>query len=74
MPDGLDFTDPELFDGLFAVDTMRSPNPHVGFGGNSEHHCVGANLARMTINLMFNAIADHMPDLTSAGEPGRLRS
>ncbi len=28
----------------------------------------------MTINLMFNAIADHMPDLTSVGTPERLRS
>ena len=28
----------------------------------------------MTIDLMFNAIADHMPDLRSAGDPERLRS
>ena len=27
------------------------------------HYCIGANLARMTINLIFNAVADHMPDL-----------
>jgi cholest-4-en-3-one 26-monooxygenase len=33
-----------------------------------------SNLARMTIDIMFNAIADHMPDLTSAGDPQRLRS
>jgi cholest-4-en-3-one 26-monooxygenase len=35
---------------------------------------MGANLARMTIDLIFNAIADQMPDLTSAGKPDRLRS
>jgi hypothetical protein len=28
----------------------------------------------MTIDLMFNAIADHMPGLTPAGTPERLRS
>ena len=33
-----------------------------------------ANLARMTIDLMFNAIADHMPDLTPISTPERLRS
>ncbi|WP_078358189.1 cytochrome P450 [Mycobacteroides chelonae] len=66
--------DEEVFENPFTFDIMRNPNPHVGFGGNGEHHCVGSNLARMTINLMFNAIADHLPDLASAGEPDRLRS
>ena len=28
----------------------------------------------MTIDLMFNAIADHLSDLTSVGRPERLRS
>ena len=28
----------------------------------------------MTINLIFNAVADHMPDLKAVGEPERLRS
>ncbi|MCC9185986.1 steroid C27-monooxygenase, partial [Mycolicibacterium mageritense] len=38
------------------------------------HYCIGANLARMTINLIFNAVADHMPDLKPIGEPERLKS
>ena len=38
------------------------------------HYCVGANLARMTIDLMFNAIADHLPDLKPVSAPERLRS
>ncbi|OBK28345.1 hypothetical protein A5659_06170 [Mycobacterium sp. 1165196.3] len=53
---------------------LRDPNPHVGFGGTGAHYCIGANLARMTINLIFNAVADHMPDLKPIGEPERLRS
>jgi cholest-4-en-3-one 26-monooxygenase len=46
----------------------------VGFGGTGAHYCIGTNLARMTIDLMFNAIADHMPDLAPVSNPERLRS
>ena len=66
--------DEEVFDDPFTFNILRDPNPHVGFGGTGAHYCVGANLARMTIDLMFNAIADNMPDLTSVGRPERLRS
>jgi cholest-4-en-3-one 26-monooxygenase len=66
--------DEEIFDDPFTFDILRSPNPHVGFGGTGAHYCIGANLARMTIDLMFNAIADHLPDLASAADPERLRS
>ncbi|MCV7378719.1 steroid C27-monooxygenase [Mycobacterium alsense] len=66
--------DEEVFDDPYAFDVLRSPNPHLGFGGTGAHYCIGANLARMTVDLMFNAIADHIPDLTSVGDPERLRS
>src|SRR5246127_1992531 len=66
--------DEEVFDDPFTFNILRDPNPHVGFGGTGAHYCIGANLARMTIDLIFNAIADQMPDLTSAGTPERLRS
>jgi len=66
--------DEEVFDDPFTFDILRSPNPHVGFGGTGAHYCIGANLARMTIDLMFNALADHLPDLTPVGDPQRLRS
>jgi len=66
--------DEEVFEDPFTFNILRNPNPHVGFGGTGAHYCVGANLARMTIDLMFNAIADAMPDLESAGKPERLRS
>ena len=58
----------------FSFDILRSPNPHVGFGGTGAHYCVGANLARMTISLMFDAIADHLPNLAPLTEAERLRS
>jgi cholest-4-en-3-one 26-monooxygenase len=62
------FTDPERFD------VLRTPNPHLGFGGSGPHYCLGANLARLEIELIFNAIADHVPDIALAGAPLRLRS
>jgi cholest-4-en-3-one 26-monooxygenase len=66
--------DEEVFEDPFTFNIMRNPNPHVGFGGTGEHYCIGANLARMTINLIFNAVADHMPDLKPLSKPERLRS
>ncbi len=66
--------DEDVFENPDAFDILRNPNPHVGFGGTGAHYCIGANLARMTINLIFNAVADHMPDLAPIGEPVRLRS
>ncbi|MDA3648684.1 cytochrome P450 [Saccharopolyspora indica] len=66
--------DPEVFDGPERFDITRDPNPHVGFGGTGAHFCLGANLARLEIDLIFNAIADHMPDIKRIGDPRRLRS
>ncbi|BBZ45900.1 linalool 8-monooxygenase [Mycobacterium parmense] len=66
--------DEEVFDHPHTFDILRSPNPHVGFGGTGAHYCIGANLARMTIDLMFNAIADQLPDLRPVAAPERLRS
>jgi cholest-4-en-3-one 26-monooxygenase len=66
--------DDEVFEDPYTFSILRSPNPHVGFGGTGAHYCIGANLARMTIDLMFNAIADRLPDVTSGADPERLRS
>ncbi|MDT5300230.1 MAG: cholest-4-en-3-one 26-monooxygenase [Mycobacterium sp.] len=66
--------DEDVFDDPYTFNILRDPNPHVGFGGTGAHYCIGTNLARMTIDLMFNAIADAMPDLTPLAEPERLRS
>jgi cholest-4-en-3-one 26-monooxygenase len=66
--------DEDVFDDPHTFNILRDPNPHVGFGGTGAHYCIGTNLARMTIDLMFNAIADAMPDITSLAQPERLRS
>ena len=66
--------DEDVFSDPFTFDILRDPNPHVTFGGQGPHYCIGANLAKMQLELIFNAIADHLPDLTSLGDPARLRS
>jgi cholest-4-en-3-one 26-monooxygenase len=66
--------DEQVFDEPMKFDVLRDPNPHLGFGGTGAHYCLGANLARLEINLIFNAIADHLPDINRLGDPKRLRS
>jgi cholest-4-en-3-one 26-monooxygenase len=66
--------DEDVFENPHQFDVTRNPNPHVGFGGTGAHYCIGANLAKMTITLIFNAVADHMPDLKPVSEPERLKS
>ena len=66
--------DETAFENPHQFDITRDPNPHVGFGGGGAHYCIGASLAKMEIDLMFNAIADHIPDITALGPPRRLRS
>ena len=62
------FTDPDTFD------IARSPNNHIAFGGGGPHFCLGANLARMEIMVMFDRLLDRIPDIRLDGEVQRLRS
>ncbi|MZD06674.1 cytochrome P450 [Streptomyces sp. SID5785] len=66
--------DPEVFADPDAFDITRDPNPHLGFGGGGPHFCLGKSLAVLEIDLIFNALADALPDLRLAGDPRRLRA
>ena len=65
--------DDEVFEDPYAFDITRNPNPHVAFGGHGAHYCVGANLARQQVRLIFTALADGAPDIAKLEEPRRLR-
>lgn len=62
------FADPWTFD------VARNPNPHVGFGGGGAHFCLGANLARREIRVVFDELRREIPDITATAEPARLLS
>jgi cholest-4-en-3-one 26-monooxygenase len=62
------FGDPDTFD------VGRDPNPHIAFGGGGPHFCLGTNLARMEIRVMFEHLLDRMPDIRQDGEVQRLQS
>jgi cholest-4-en-3-one 26-monooxygenase len=66
--------DADIFENPDAFDVGRSPNPHMAFGGGGPHFCLGANLARMEIKVMFNHLLDRVPDLHPEGDVERLQS
>ncbi|HEX5265962.1 MAG TPA: steroid C27-monooxygenase, partial [Acidimicrobiales bacterium] len=55
-------------------DIARDPNPHIAFGGGGPHHCLGANLARVEIRLLFEELARRVPRLKALDAPQPLRS
>jgi len=62
------FTDPARFD------ILRSPNPHVGFGGPGPHFCLGAHLARREVSVMLRELFTRLPGIRAAAAPDRLES
>ena len=66
--------DEAVFDAPFQFDVKRTPNEHVGFGGPGPHFCLGANLARREIRVMFRQIFSRLPDLEITAPPDRLAS
>jgi cholest-4-en-3-one 26-monooxygenase len=65
--------DEEVFADPFKFDISRDPNDHLAFGVG-QHWCLGANLARLELRIMFEELMRRMPDLELAGPVRRLRS
>ena len=53
------FSDPDCFD------AGRTPNDHVAFGIGA-HYCLGANLARLELRVLFEEVVRRAPELTLA--------
>jgi cytochrome P450 len=66
--------DPAKFDDPYRFDLAREPNEHVGFGAGGPHFCLGANLARREIAVMFDEILHRLPDLELTATPDMLLS
>jgi cytochrome P450 family 142 subfamily A polypeptide 1 len=54
--------DQAVFDDPFAFDIRRDPNPHLAFG-QGTHFCIGANLARLELRMLFGALAERWTNL-----------
>ena len=66
--------DETVFDDPYQFDIERFPNEHIAFGGGGQHFCLGANLARMELKLIFREILERIPDMRLAGDVEILRS
>jgi cholest-4-en-3-one 26-monooxygenase len=66
--------DEDVFEDPFRFDITRDPNNHIAFGGGGPHFCLGAQLARLEIRMLFEEMAIRYPRLEALGPPDRLRS
>ena len=60
--------DEAVFDDPFRFDITREPNPHLAFG-QGTHFCIGANLARLELRLLFTALTERWTDLRVVTPP-----
>ena len=65
--------DERVFADPFRFDLARDPNPHLGFG-HGIHHCLGANLARLEIRVVLDALFDRVRSIERTGEVEWTRS
>jgi cholest-4-en-3-one 26-monooxygenase len=65
--------DEEVFPDADRFDIGRTPNDHLAFG-IGEHFCLGTNLARLEIRVMFEELMRRVPDMQLSGPVARLRS
>jgi len=59
--------DEDAFSDPFRFDIRRDPNPHVAFGGGGPHICLGANLARREIAILFEELLQRAREIEIVG-------
>ncbi len=65
--------DEEVFEDADRFDIHRRPNDHLAFG-IGEHFCLGANLARCELRIIFEEMVRRLRNPQLAGPVRRLRS
>ncbi|MBV9666004.1 MAG: cytochrome P450 [Actinobacteria bacterium] len=60
--------DEDVFDDPFTFDVTRSPNNHIAFGYGT-HFCIGANVARHELELLFGKLTRDWTNLRVVTEP-----
>ena len=63
--------DDRVFDDPYRLDVRREPNPHLAFGFGT-HFCLGASLARLELNVMFDELSKRLPDIELATDAAPL--
>lgn len=66
--------DEDVFEDPYTFDVTRKNVDHMTFGKGSPHLCLGNNLARMEIRLMFEELIPRLADIELAGDVRRVRS
>jgi cholest-4-en-3-one 26-monooxygenase len=66
--------DEDVFADPFRFDVTRHPNPHLTFGGGGPHHCLGFNLAKMEMRVLFEELITRVERIELIGEVTKLRS
>jgi cytochrome P450 len=67
--------DERVFENPFTFDITRSLQPtQIGFGAGGPHFCLGANLARVEMSVLFDEIRQRVPNMRITGEPAYLQS
>ncbi len=61
--------DEDVFDDPFRFDIRRTPNPYVAFGGGGPHYCLGANLAKREITILFEELLTRTREIEVLGPP-----
>jgi cytochrome P450 len=66
--------DEDVFEDPLRFDGGRRPNPHVTFGGGGPHYCLGAHLAKLEVQVMFEMLLPRLAELELTAPPERMRT